>query len=34
MGFQAELTLPTIDIVDVYLVSVRGWVDSEHRLHG
>ena len=32
-GFSGELTLPTIDIVDVYLVSVEGWVDSEHRLH-
>jgi len=32
-GYSGELTLPTMDIVDVYLVSVEGWVDSEHRLH-
>ena len=32
-GYTGELTLPTMDIVDVYLVSVEGWVDSEHRLH-
>ena len=32
-AFSGELTLPTMDVVDVYLVSVDGWVDSEHRLH-
>ena len=32
-GYTGELTLATMDISDVYLISVDGWVDSEHRLH-
>ena len=32
-GFVGELTLATMDTSDVYLISVDGWVDSEHRLH-
>ena len=32
-SFRGELTLPTMDVNDVYFISVDGWVDSEHRLH-
>ena len=32
-GYVGELTLATMDTSDVYLISVDGWVDSEHRLH-
>ena len=32
-SFRGELTLPTMDVNDIYMVSVDGWVDSEHRLH-
>ena len=31
--YSGELTLATMDTTDVYLISVNGWVDSEHRLH-
>ena len=31
--YSGELTLATMDTSDVYLISVDGWVDSEHRLH-
>ena len=33
IGYEGELTLATMDVADQYLVSVEGWVDSEHRLH-
>ncbi len=33
IDFEGELTLAAMDITDQYLVSVEGWVDSEHRLH-
>jgi hypothetical protein len=32
-GFRGGLTLATMDTSDHYLISVDGWVDSEHRLH-
>ena len=32
-SYRGELTLPSLDSVDVYVISVDGWVDSEHRLH-
>ena len=31
--YHGELTLATMDTSDRYLISVDGWVDSEHRLH-
>ena len=31
--YSGELNLATMDTSDVYLISVDGWVDSEHRLH-
>ncbi|MED5497586.1 MAG: hypothetical protein VX872_08510, partial [Candidatus Thermoplasmatota archaeon] len=31
--YTGELTLATMDTSDVYLISVDGWVDSEHRLN-
>ena len=31
--YSGELTLASMDTSDVYLISVDGWVDSEHRLH-
>lgn len=31
--YHGELTLATMDTSDHYLISVDGWVDSEHRLH-
>ena len=32
-SYRGELTLATMDVVDVYVIAVDGWVDSEHRLH-
>lgn len=31
--YAGELTLATMDVGDVFFISVDGWVDSEHRLH-
>ena len=31
--YSGELTLAKMDTTDVYMISVDGWVDSEHRLH-
>ena len=31
--YSGELTLAALDVRDVYLLSVDGWVDSEHRLN-
>lgn len=33
LDFSGELTLATMDVTDYFLLSVDGWVDSEHRLH-
>ena len=33
MDYSGELTLATMDVCDVFFISVEGWVDSEHRLH-
>ena len=33
VGYDGELTLAAMDTADFYLISVDGWVDSEHRLH-
>ena len=33
VDYHGELTLATMDTSDHYLISVDGWVDSEHRLH-
>ena len=33
IDYHGELTLATMDTSDHYLISVDGWVDSEHRLH-
>jgi hypothetical protein len=33
IDFAGELTLATMDVADVFFISVDGWVDSEHRLH-
>ena len=32
-NFEGRLSLASLDVEDVYLLSVDGWVDSEHRLH-
>ena len=33
VDYAGELTLATMDVGDVFFISVDGWVDSEHRLH-